>query len=50
MIAWLYDVLPGPKAARIAFMVVLALIILVLVVWSYELLGDFVDSGGRVGE
>ncbi len=50
MIRWLYRVLPGPKAARIAVMVVLALIVLTLVVWSYELLGDLIDSGGRVGE
>ena len=49
MIRWLYRRLPGPKAARIAVMTVIALIVLTLVIWSYELLGDFVDTGGRVG-
>lgn len=47
---WLYGVLPGPKAARIAVMSVLAMIILVVVIWSYEVLGDVLDTGGRVGE
>lgn len=47
---WLYGVLPGPKAARIAVMTVMAVIILTVVLWSYEVLGDLLDTGGRVGE
>ena len=46
---WLYRVLPGPKAARIAIMTVLALIVLTVVIWSYAILGDLIDTGGRVG-
>ena len=50
MIKSLYDFLPGPPVARMAVMSVAALILLVIVIWSYEVLGDFLDSGGTVGE
>ena len=49
MIKALYRHLPGPFAARVTTMIVMALIFLVLVIWSYELLGDVLDTGGRVG-
>ncbi len=50
MIKTLYRRLPGPSVARISFMILVALLFLVLVIWSYELLGDVLDSGGAVGE
>jgi hypothetical protein len=50
MIKSLYRAMPGPPAARVAVMSIVALVILVLVIWSYEVLGDFLDSGGTVGE
>jgi hypothetical protein len=50
MIKNLYQWMPGPPAARIAVLSIVALIILVLVIWSYEVLGDLLDTGGTVGE
>ena len=50
MIKNLYHWLPGPPAARIATLSLAALVILVAVIWSYEVLGDMLDSGGTVGE
>jgi hypothetical protein len=50
MIRTIYYRLPGPPAARLAALSLAALVILVLVIWSYEVLGDFLDSGGSVGE
>ncbi len=50
MIKSLYQWMPGPPAARIVALSVAALVMLVLVIWSYEVLGDFLDSGGTVGE
>jgi len=50
MLSAIYHRLPGPKAARIAVLAVVAVLILVLVIWSYEILGDLLDSGGTVGE
>ena len=50
MLSTLYHRLPGPKAARIAMFVAAAVVILAAVIWSYEILGDLLDSGGTVGE
>lgn len=50
MISAIYHRLPGPKAARITVLAVAAVLLLVLVIWSYEILGDLLDSGGTVGE
>ena len=50
MIKALYHRLPGPSLARAAIMLVTVLVLLVLVIWSYELLGDLLDTGGAVGE
>lgn len=50
MIKNLYHWLPGPPAARIVILSLAALVILVAVIWSYEVLGDLLDSGGTVGE
>lgn len=50
MIKSIYHWLPGPAAARIAMLSVAALVLLVAVIWSYEFLGDFLDSGGTVSE
>jgi len=50
MIQTIFRRLPGPAPVRIAAMVLVALAILILVIWSYELLGDILDSGGTVGE
>ena len=50
MIKALYRNLPGPSAARVGVMILMTLILLVLVIWSYELLGDVLDTGGTVGE
>jgi len=50
MLNTIYHRLPGPKAARVSVLVVVGLLILVLVIWSYEVLGDVLDSGGTVGE
>jgi hypothetical protein len=50
MIRALYQWMPGPPAARIAMLSIMAVVILALVIWSYEVLGDFLDSGGTVGE
>jgi len=50
MIKSLYQWMPGPPAARIAALSIVTFILLVLVIWSYEVLGDFLDSGGTVGE
>ncbi len=50
MIKSLYQWMPGPPAARIGLLSVAALVLLVLVIWSYEILGDFLDSGGTVGQ
>ena len=50
MLSTIYHRLPGPKAARITVLAVVAVLILVLVIWSYEILGDLLDSGGTVGE
>jgi hypothetical protein len=46
----IYRRLPGPSAARVAIMLVTAYLLLVVVIWSYELLGDLLDTGGAVGE
>lgn len=50
MIRAIYRRLPGSSAARITLMIVVAFVLLALVIWSYELLGDVLDSGGTVGE
>lgn len=50
MLSTLYQRLPGPKAARITVLVVVAVVLFTLVIWSYEILGDLLDSGGTVGE
>ncbi|MBT8166656.1 MAG: hypothetical protein HKO63_03570 [Acidimicrobiia bacterium] len=50
MLTALYHRLPGPKAARVTILVVAAVVVFVLVIWSYEILGDLLDSGGTVGE
>ncbi len=50
MIRVLYRRLPGSSSARIVVVIVMALVFLVLVIWSYELLGDLLDTGGTVGE
>ncbi len=50
MMKSLYHWLPGPPAARIAALSIVALALFVVVIWSYEVLGDFLDSGGTVGE
>ena len=50
MIKAIYRRLPGPSVARVAIMLVIAYLLLVVVIWSYELLGDFLDTGGAVGE
>jgi hypothetical protein len=50
MIRTLYLRLPGPPAARVAALTLMALVVLVAVIWSYEILGDLLDTGGTVGE
>ena len=50
MLRTLYRRLPGPAGARIALMSVAALVLLTAVIWSYEVLGDLLDTGGAVGE
>jgi hypothetical protein len=50
MLSTLYHRLPGPKAARITMLAAMAVVLLTLVIWSYEILGDLLDSGGTVGE
>ncbi len=50
MIKAVYRALPGPSAVRIAIMVLAALVFLALVIWSYELLGDVLDTGGTIDE
>ncbi len=45
---WLFERLPGNRPTRIAIMAVLVLVVLTVVIWSYELLGDLLDSGGTV--
>ena len=50
MIRTLYHRLPGPPAVRVAALSLVALVVLVAVIWSYELLGDLLDTGGTVGE
>jgi len=50
MIKSLYQWLPGPPVARVVMLSVATLVVLVAVIWSYEVLGDFLDSGGTVGE
>ncbi len=49
MIGTIYRRLPGHAPLRVTAMVLVVLVILVLVLWSYELLGDLLDSGGTVG-
>ncbi len=46
---WLFERLPGSRPVRIAIMSILVLMLLTAVIWSYELLGDLLDSGGTVG-
>jgi hypothetical protein len=46
---WLYDRLPGNRTMKIAIATVLVLVVLAAVIWSYEVLGDLLDSGGTVG-
>jgi len=50
MIRTLYRRLPGPPAVRIALLSLAALVVLVAVIWSYEVLGDLLDTGGTVGQ
>lgn len=45
---WLFERLPGNRPIRIAIMTILILVVLTGVIWSYELLGDLLDSGGTV--
>ncbi len=50
MLHTIYRRLPGPPGARIVLMAVAALVLLAVVIWSYEVLGDLLDTGGAVGE
>ena len=50
MIRTLYRRLPGPPTVRIALLSLAALVVLVAVIWSYEVLGDLLDTGGTVGQ
>lgn len=50
MLRTLYRRLPGPPGARIVVMSIGALVLLGAVIWSYEVLGDLLDTGGAVGE
>jgi hypothetical protein len=50
MLRTLYLRLPGPPAARIALLSLAALMLFAAVIWSYEVLGDLLDTGGAVGE
>jgi hypothetical protein len=50
MLRALYRRLPGPPGIRVALMSVAAVILLGAVIWSYEVLGDLLDTGGAVGE
>ena len=50
MIRTMYLRLPGPPAVRIAAMTVAALVLFAAIIWSYEILGDLLDTGGAVGE
>jgi hypothetical protein len=50
MIRNLYLRLPGPPSLRMATMTLAFLVLLVVVIWSYEVLGDLLDSGGALGE
>lgn len=49
MIRRLYEALPGPPPAKIAIMIVLALVALTLLVILFEWAGQFLDTGGVVG-
>ncbi|MBT8202816.1 MAG: hypothetical protein HKN74_03930 [Acidimicrobiia bacterium] len=42
--------IPGPPAVRVAVAVVVAFALFSVVIWSYEVLGDLLDSGGAVGQ
>ncbi len=46
----LYRRLPGPPGARVAVLSVAAVVLFAVVIWSYEVLGDLLDTGGAVGE
>ncbi|MGI9648558.1 MAG: hypothetical protein ACR2OI_08570 [Acidimicrobiia bacterium] len=50
MIRNLYLRLPGPRPVRLATMTLASLVLLTAVIWSYEILGDMLDSGGALGE
>lgn len=50
MIRNLYLRLPGSRPVRVATMAVASLVLLSAVIWSYEILGDLLDSGGALGE
>jgi len=50
MIKSLYLRLPGPRPVRVATMTLTVMVLLVVVIWSYEVLGDWLDSGGALGE
>ena len=47
MIKSLYRLLPGPSGVRVTVMVAMVAALLVLVIWSYELLGDVLDTEGQ---
>lgn len=48
MIRTIYNRLPGPAAVRVLVMTVVVLALLVVVIWSYEILGDLLDTGGTI--
>lgn len=48
MIRTVYQRLPGPPLVRLALMTFAALVLLGLVIWSYEVLGDLLDTGGTI--
>jgi hypothetical protein len=48
MIRSVYRRLPGPAPVRISLMTLAAIVLLVVVIWSYEILGDLLDTGGAI--
>lgn len=46
----LYELLPGPPAARVALIVIIIAVALVALGFIFELAGDLLDSGGVIGD